>query len=39
MDEKTLTEEHWESLWSLKVFLEVSGEIDYNVGFYAARFE
>ncbi|KAM7089290.1 LOW QUALITY PROTEIN: kinesin-like protein KIF2B [Ciconia maguari] len=38
VDEKTLMEEHQESL-RLKVFLEVAGEIEYNVDFYAAQFE
>lgn len=32
-------EEHWESLQQLKVFLEVTGEIGYNVDFYTAQFE
>lgn len=39
VDEKTFMEEHQESLQWLTVFLEVAGEIDYNVDFYAARFE
>ncbi|KFQ75165.1 Kinesin-like KIF2A, partial [Phoenicopterus ruber ruber] len=39
VDEKTHMEEHRESLRWLKVFLEVAGEIDCNVDFYAAQFE
>lgn len=39
VDEKMLLKKHRESLRWLKVFLEVAGEIDYNVDFYAAQFE
>lgn len=34
-----LMEEHQESLLLLKAFLEVAGEIVWNVGSYAAQFE
>lgn len=39
VDENMLLEKHRECLQWFKVFLEAAGEIDYDVDFYAARFE